>query len=382
MSHKTKKVILGLSGGVDSSVAASLLLKQGYDVEGLFMRNWDSATNNDFLGNPDWNNVVCPQEEDYMDAQRVADHLGIKLHRHDFVDEYWDNVFTYFIDEYKKGRTPNPDVLCNKYIKFETFKAVAKDLGGDYFAYGHYARSRVNEQGEVQLLRGLDNNKDQTYFLSQLNQEQLSNTLFPVGELTKPEVRNIALEENLPTAKKKDSTGICFIGERNFKEFLKNYIFTKPGPIVADDGNIIGQHDGLMYYTIGQRKGLNIGGLKDYENKPWFVIGKDLEKNILRVGQGINHPDLFSDKALIEDVNWIPLNKFENTLECTAKFRYRQPDVSVKIRWSGDNELIVDMLEPVRAVTPGQAAVFYLGELCLGGGVINTAYYQGKKRNY
>lgn len=375
------KVIVGLSGGVDSSVAAYLLLKEGYDVEGLFMRNWDSATNNDYLGNPDWNNTVCPQEEDYMDALRVANHLGIKLHRHDFVDEYWDNVFTYFIDEYKKGRTPNPDVLCNKYIKFETFKSVAKDLGADFYAYGHYARSRVVD-GEVQLLRGVDNNKDQTYFLSQLNQEQLTNTLFPVGELVKPEVRRIAIDENLPTAKKKDSTGICFIGERNFKAFLQNYIFTKPGDILADDGTIIGKHDGLMYYTIGQRKGLNIGGLKDYENKPWFVIGKDLENNKLLVGQGINHPDLFSDEALIEDVNWIPKTKFVGELKCTAKFRYRQADVPVNIKWKANGDLVVDMLEPVRAVTPGQAAVFYLDDLCLGGGVIHTAYYQGVKRQY
>jgi tRNA-specific 2-thiouridylase len=378
---KKKKVIVGLSGGVDSSVAAYLLLKQGYEVEGLFMRNWDSAANNDILGNPDLNNAVCPQEEDFIDAQKVADHLGIKLHRHDFVDEYWDNVFTYFIEEYKKGRTPNPDILCNKYIKFASFKKVAVDLGADYFAYGHYARTRMNGL-EVELLRGVDNNKDQTYFLSQLNQEQLTNTLFPVGEIDKPEVRRIAMEMSIPTATKKDSTGVCFIGERNFKQFLMNYIYAKPGNIVADDGKVIGTHDGLMYYTIGQRRGLSLGGHKDYDNLPWFVIGKDLEKNILKVGQGINHPDLFSDEAIIEGINWIPKIKFTGEFKCTAKFRYRQKDTDVIIRWTEDGNLVCKMLEPVRAVTPGQAAVFYKDEVCLGGGIIDSAYFKNKKRKY
>lgn len=378
---KKKKVIVGLSGGVDSSVSAYLLLQQGYEVEGLFMRNWDSAMNNDILGNPDLYNDVCPQEEDYVDALAVAKKLGIKLHRHDFVQEYWDNVFTYFIDEYKKGRTPNPDILCNKYIKFATFKEVATKFGADYFAYGHYARTKV-VNGKTQLLRGIDNNKDQTYFLSQLTQEQLSNTLFPVGELEKPAVRRIAIEQEIPTAEKKDSTGICFIGERNFKEFLKNYIYTKPGPIKADDGNIIGTHDGLMYYTIGQRKGLGLGGMKEYENFPWFVIGKDLEQNILLVGQGRNHPILFSDEAIIEEVNWIPVERFQNAFDCTAKFRYRQKDVPVTIEWIDDKTILVTMKEPVRAVTPGQQAVFYNGEQCLGGGVIQAAYFNGEKRLY
>ena len=378
---KKKKVIVGLSGGVDSSVAAYLLIKQGYEVEGLFMRNWDSAANNDILGNPDLNKSVCHQEEDFIDAQKVADHLDIKLHRHDFVNEYWDNVFTYFIDEYKKGRTPNPDILCNKYIKFAAFRDVAIELGADYFAYGHYARTRINGS-EVELLRGVDSNKDQTYFLSQLNQEQLTNTLFPVGEIKKPEVRRIAVEMNIPTATKKDSTGVCFIGERNFKQFLMNYIYTKQGDIVADDGKVIGKHDGLMYYTIGQRRGLSLGGHKDYENLPWFVIGKDLDNNILKVGQGINHPDLFADEALIEDINWIPKNKFVGEFKCSAKFRYRQKDTEVIINWTEDGTIICHMLEPVRAVTPGQAAVFYKDEVCLGGGVINSAYFKGEKRKY
>lgn len=375
------KVIVGLSGGVDSSVAAYLLLQQGYEVEGLFMRNWDSAANNDILGNPDLENDICPQEEDYLDALSVAKHLGIKLHRHDFVDEYWDHVFTYFIDEYKKGRTPNPDILCNKYIKFASFREAAKALGADYFAYGHYARTKVVSD-EVMLLRGVDNNKDQSYFLSQLTQAQLDHTLFPVGELHKEEVRRIAQSEHLPTAKKKDSTGICFIGERNFKAFLKNYIYTKPGPIIADDGKIIGTHDGLMYYTIGQRRGLNLGGHKDYDNAPWFVIGKDLKNNALLVGQGLNHPTLFSDKAIIEDVNWIPKSKTLDAANYSAKFRYRQKDTSVSLRWLDETTLSVEMAKPVRAVTPGQQAVFYLDEQCLGGGVIREAYYHNQRRNY
>ncbi len=378
---KKKKVIVGLSGGVDSSVSAYLLLEQGYDVEGLFMRNWDSMTNNDILGNPDLNNDICPQEEDFNDALAVANHLGIKLHRHDFVDEYWDNVFTYFIEEYKKGRTPNPDILCNKYIKFDSFRKVAKGLGADYFAYGHYARTK-SVDGEIELLRGIDDNKDQTYFLSQLTQSQLRNTLFPIGELPKSKVREIALKYGVPTAKKKDSTGICFIGERNFKDFLKNYIYSKVGDIITDDGKVIGSHDGLMYYTIGQRKGLNIGGLKDYSNLPWFVIGKDLENNVIRVGQGIDHPDLFSDKTIIEDVNWIPLKKFSGTYECSAKFRYRQSDTLVTLKWLDDESIEVTMKSPVRAVTPGQSAVFYQGEVCLGGGIIKSTYYKEKLRNY
>ena len=376
-----KRVVVGLSGGVDSAVSAYLLKKQGYDVVGLFMRNWDSAANNDILGNPSLSDDICPQEQDYLDALKVAEHLGIELHRHDFIKEYWDYVFTYFIDEYKKNRTPNPDILCNKYVKFAGFQEVAKSLGADYFAYGHYARVK-EENGEFFLLKGKDNNKDQSYFLSQLSQEQLSKSLFPVGELNKSEVRKIALEENLPTAKKKDSTGICFIGERDFKNFLKNYIFSKPGEIQTLNGEVIGHHDGLMYYTIGQRKGLNIGGDNRFKNAPWFVIGKDLERNVLLAGQGLNNPYLFANRVIVEDINWISPKRFTGEIECKAKFRYRQEDNTVLIKWLDDNLIEVICNKPIRAMTPGQACVFYDGEVCLGGGTIKEVYQNQKRMNY
>ena len=376
-----KRVVVGLSGGVDSAVSAYLLKKQGYDVVGLFMRNWDSAANNDILGNPSLSDDICPQEQDYLDALKVAEHLGIELHRHDFIKEYWDYVFTYFIDEYKKNRTPNPDILCNKYVKFAGFQEVAKSLGADYFAYGHYARVK-EENGEFFLLKGKDNNKDQSYFLSQLSQEQLSKSLFPVGELNKSEVRKIALEENLPTAKKKDSTGICFIGERDFKNFLKNYIFSKPGEIQTLNGEVIGHHDGLMYYTIGQRKGLNIGGDNRFKNAPWFVIGKDLEQNVLLAGQGLNNPYLFANRVIVEDINWISPKRFTGEIECKAKFRYRQEDNTVLIKWLDDNLIEVICNKPIRAMTPGQACVFYDGEVCLGGGTIKEVYQNQKRMNY
>lgn len=368
-----KRVVVGLSGGVDSAVSAYLLKEQGYEVIGLFMRNWDSAMNNDILGNPNDPNDVCPQEQDFMDAKRVAKHLGIELYRHDFVKEYWDYVFSYFIDEYKKNRTPNPDILCNKYVKFAGFQEVASNLGADYFAYGHYAR-RLTVNGEHFLLRGLDNNKDQSYFLSQLSQEQLSKSLFPVGEITKEEVRRIAREQNIPTFDKKDSTGICFIGERDFKAFLKNYIFTKPGNIETVDGVVIGRHEGLMYHTIGQRKGLEIGGLKAYPNAPWFVVGKDIARNVLVAGQGKHHPLLYANRVIVEDVHWISNHKFEGLYECQAKFRYRQKDSTVLIKWLNERDVEVVSNHPIKAVTPGQAAVFYKDEVCLGGGVIKASY--------
>lgn len=334
------KVIVGLSGGVDSSVAALLLIEQGYEVEALFMRNWDSAMNQDLLGNPDYNNEICPQEEDYQDALEVANKLHIKLHRHDFIKEYWDDVFTYFLEEYRRGRTPNPDILCNKYIKFKAFLNVAISLGADYIAMGHYARV-IHDGNQTKLLRGLDSNKDQTYFLCQLTQEQLSKTLFPIGEMQKKEVRRVAENAGLITAKKKDSTGICFIGERHFSQFLSNYLPSKSGKISTLDGDIIGEHEGLMYYTIGQRKGLRIGGSKIYGQEPWFVVGKDLEKNILYVGQGIDHPNLYSDSCLVEDVNWISNEHFIGKRNLTAKFRYRQMDVPVEIEFLNSSTISV-----------------------------------------
>jgi len=376
-----KKVVVGLSGGVDSAVSAWLLKEAGYEVIGLFMRNWDSAINNDILGNPSLDQEICPQERDYLDAKEVADRLGIELYRHDFVKEYWDYVFEYFLEEHRKNRTPNPDILCNKYVKFAGFQTVAKELGADYFAYGHYAR-RIEKAGEQYLLRGIDDNKDQSYFLCQLNQEQLKYSLFPVGELTKPEVRELAIKHNIPTADKKDSTGICFIGERDFKNFLKNYIFAQVGDIKTLNGEIIGRHDGLMYYTIGQRKGLNIGGDSRFENAPWFVIGKDISTNTLIAGQGFHHPQLYANRVIVEDVNWISPTKFSDVLECSAKFRYRQKDNAVLIKWLDEKTLEVITNKPVRAITPGQAAVFYDHEICLGGGVIKAAYQNTNKLPY
>jgi tRNA-specific 2-thiouridylase len=364
-----KKVVVGMSGGVDSSVAAYLLIKQGYEVIGLFMRNWDSMVNNDILGNPTLNDV-CTQEQDYNDAKDVCDKLNIPLHRVDFVKEYWDYVFTYFLDELKKGRTPNPDVMCNKYIKFDYFIKEAKKLGADYIATGHYARVI-----DGYLYRGLDENKDQTYFLSQLSKEQLSNVLFPVGELNKSEVRDIATKLNLKTAKKKDSTGICFIGERNFREFLKNYLPNTPGDIVdIDTKKIIGKHIGLMYYTIGQRRGLDIGGSTD----KIYVVGKDLDKNILYVAYGEDNEYLYSDEAIIEDMNWIHDKKIT---ECTAKFRYRQKDNKVTIEYLDNNQILV-RYDCIKAVTPGQVCVLYDNEECLGGGIIKEVRKNNKKLWY
>lgn len=356
------KVVIGMSGGVDSSVAAILLKKQGYDVIGLFMRNWDSTINNDYLGNPNTNNNICPQEEDYNDALKVCQKIGIPLERIDFVKEYWDYVFTYFLDELKKGRTPNPDVMCNKYIKFDMFEKKAWELGADYIATGHYARMI-----DGKLYRGVDGNKDQSYFLSQVSKKQLEKVLFPVGDMEKPEVRKIAQEYDLITANKKDSTGICFIGERNFKYFLENYLPNNPGDIVdIDTKKVLGKHIGLMYYTIGQRRGLNIGGTKER----LFVVEKDLTKNILYVSEGDENKYLISYACLIKSVNLLD----ELPSKCTAKFRYRQGDNDVLPVILKDGSILVKYPEGVKAVTPGQACVFYDGEECLGGGIIEKVY--------
>ena len=364
------KVVIGMSGGVDSSVAAYLLKKEGHEVIGLFMRNWDATINNDIMGNPTLNNNICPQEQDYNDAKDVCDKLGIPLYRVDFVKEYWDYVFTYFLDELKKGRTPNPDIMCNKYIKFDLFIKEAKRLGCDVIATGHYAR----KDGKY-LLRGIDSNKDQTYFLSQLNEKQLENVLFPVGDLNKEEVRKIANEIGLSTASKKDSTGICFIGERNFKEFLKNYMPNIKGDIIdIDTKEKVGEHIGLMYYTIGQRRGLDVGGTLD----KLFVVGKDLNKNILYVALGEDNEYLYSDSCIVEDVNF---NCELRPKECTAKFRYRQKDNDVKIEYLENGELLV-RYNNVKSVTPGQACVFYVGDKCIGGGIIKEVRKNDKKLWY
>jgi len=374
--NKNQKVIVGMSGGVDSSVAAYLLKEQGYEVEGVFMRNWDSAANSDLLGNPTIHDEICPQEVDYRDANTVAEQIGIKLHRVDFVQEYWDRVFMYFLAEYNAGRTPNPDIMCNKEVKFKAFLDYALDLGCDYIAMGHYAR--VKHGNVVKMLRGIDPNKDQTYFLSQLTQGQLSKTLFPVGELTKSEVRAIAEKMQLATAKKKDSTGVCFIGERNFTQFLQNYLPAQNGKMMTLNGEVVGEHIGLMYYTIGQRKGLGIGG----KGEAWFVIGKNLAENVLYVGQGFEHDYIYADEVEVADVNWIGEKDLSKPYRCTAKFRYRQPDIKVEIQWLDEKNLKVKTSKPVRAMTPGQAAVFYSGEVCLGGGKIISAYKDGVKRMY
>lgn len=365
-----KKVVVGMSGGVDSSVSAILLQKQGYEVIGLFMRNWDSLADGELDG-PTTSTGQCPQEADYDDAKAVCDKLGIPLYRKDFVKEYWDYVFTYFLDELKNGRTPNPDIMCNKYIKFDMFAKEARKLGADYIATGHYARMNNGH-----LLRGIDSNKDQTYFLSQVSKEQLENVLFPVGDMEKKDVRKIAEEYDLITAKKKDSTGICFIGERNFKNFLKNYLPNQPGDVINIDTNeVIGKHIGLMNYTIGQRKGLNIGGTKD----KMFVVGKDLEKNVLYICLGEDNDYLISTSCLVDNINYLGDEKLENV---TAKFRYRQEDIPVHLEWLENGEILVRYDQGVKSVTPGQACVFYNKEECLGGGIIKEVRKNDKKLWY
>lgn len=372
------KVIVGLSGGVDSAASVIRLKEEGYNVEAIYMRNWDSALNNDLLGNPTVMDEVCPQEKDYQDAVKVASKLGITLHRVDFIQEYWDSVFEYFLSEYRKNRTPNPDILCNKEIKFKAFLKKAFELGADYIAMGHYARVIHDEKNNKHyLLRGIDANKDQTYFLSQLSSAQLAKALFPVGDMLKPEVRALAQKYGLEVATKKDSTGVCFIGERNFKEFLMNYIPANPGDIIDTKGNIVGHHDGVMYYTIGQRHGLGIGGPGD----AWFVCGKDAKTNHLIVGQGQETELLYANRVLVRNINIIN-ERFENGTVMSAKFRYRQNDVKVKVNWIDDDTLEVLTFEPTKAITPGQACVFYDNEYCLGGGTIDEVYMNDVKRNY
>lgn len=366
------RVVVGMSGGVDSSVTAHLLKEQGYDVVGIFMKNWDDT---DEFG-------VCTATEDYNDVALVANQIGIPYYSVNFEKQYWDKVFTYFLEEYKKGRTPNPDVMCNKEIKFKAFLDYATDLGADYVATGHYARVERDENGVTHMLRGVDNNKDQTYFLNQLSQDQLSRVMFPLGGMEKSEVRRIAEEAGLATAKKKDSTGVCFIGERDFKKFLMEYLPAQPGNMVTVDGEIKGQHDGLMYYTIGQRQGLGIGG-GGKTNDPWFVIGKDLKSNTLYVGQGYHHEWLYATHLDASDIRFTLNDETPSTFKCTAKFRYRQADTSVTVHMNEDGtSATVEFDEPVRAITPGQAVVFYNGDECLGGGTIDKAYSDVKELHY
>ncbi len=355
---KDTRVVVGMSGGVDSSVAALLLKEQGYDVIGIFMKNWDEA---DEFG-------YCTAAEDYEDVRRVCEQIGIPYYTVNFEKEYWDSVFAYFLDEYKKGRTPNPDIICNKEIKFKAFLEHALTLGADYLATGHYAGIDFDGD-EYRLLRGADLNKDQTYFLCRLSQYQLSKSMFPIGHLLKNEVRGIAKDNSLVTADKKDSTGICFIGERNFKKFLSNYLPAQPCKMMTPEGEVKGKHEGLMYYTLGQRKGLGIGGAGTGE--PWFVAGKDLEKNILYVVQGENHPNLYSHGLVAVDLHWISKKSKPLIFECTAKFRYRQKDQGVTVYIEENDTCTVKFNNLQKAITPGQSVVFYDGEVCLGGATID-----------
>jgi len=365
--NKDTRVVVGMSGGVDSSVAALLLKQQGYDVVGIFMKNWDDT---DEFG-------VCTATEDYEDVIRVCNQIDIPYYAVNFEKEYWDKVYTYFLNEYKAGRTPNPDVMCNKEIKFKAFLNHALSLGADYVATGHYARV-VYDQGRYRMFRGVDQNKDQTYFLNQLTEDVLAKVMFPLGELEKTEVRDIAKEYQLATATKKDSTGICFIGERNFKEFLNEYLPAQPGDMRTMTNELKGTHDGLMFYTIGQRHGLGIGGA----GEPWFVVGKNVTDNILYVEQGFNNEYLYSDALIATDVNWINSDIVSDHFTCTAKFRYRQKDSPVNVEIIDDKRVHVRFNNLERAITPGQAVVFYDGVVCLGGGIIDTILKDNQSLDY
>ena len=355
------RIVVGISGGVDSSVAAYLLKEQGHDVIGLFMVNWEEKDGS------------CTAEEDYEDVKRVCNKIGIPYFSVNYSKEYYDRVFEYFLDEYKKGRTPNPDVLCNREVKFGPFLEQAKKLGADKIATGHYAK-KLEKDGLYYLAKAHDLNKDQSYFLNQLSQEQLGSVLFPLEDIDKTKVREIAHKLGLSNADKKDSTGICFIGERNFKNFLKEYLPAKPGKILDLEGKEVGRHDGLMYYTLGQRRGLNIGGLKGGNGERWFVIKKDLGNNVLYVSQGEDDL-LYSDYLFASAFNWIPKVPSEKEFDCFAKFRYRQPDQKVKVKVLDDKNIRVDFEESQRAITPGQFVVLYDKEgICLGGGIIDSSF--------
>lgn len=357
-----KNIIVGLSGGVDSSVTALELLKEGHRVSGLFMKNWEE----------DDNTGQCTVLADLADARQICETLGIDLKTVNFAAEYWDEVFETFLCEYRAGRTPNPDILCNKHIKFKAFLDYAQDLGADYIATGHYARCDEKE-GRFRLLKGLDQSKDQTYFLYALGQPQLSRTLFPIGHLEKSEVRKIAETAGFANHRKKDSTGICFIGERKFRAFLKRFLPTRPGEIQTPEGRAVGRHEGLMYYTLGQRQGLCIGGVSGASEDPWYVLAKDLDRNVLIVGQGHDHPLLFHSGLEAGQLDWTCGEPLKEPLRCTAKTRYRQPDQSCEVIPLPGDRCRVIFDRPQRAITPGQSVVFYDGEECLGGGIIESA---------
>lgn len=362
-----KHIIVGMSGGVDSSVTALALLGKGYSVTGLFMKNWEEDDGTEF----------CTAMQDLADAQQVCDTLGIELKTVNFAAEYWDEVFEVFLSEFKAGRTPNPDILCNKHVKFRAFLNYAiDDLGAEFIATGHYARVG-EENGAFQLLKGLDPDKEQSYFLYAMGQKALSRTLFPIGHLHKPQIRAMAEKAGFANSRKKDSTGICFIGERKFKEFLQRYLPSQPGEMRTPEGQYIGKHHGLMYYTLGQRQGLGIGGVKNAPDEPWFVLEKDLDNNVLIVGQGHDHPLMLHNTLEAGQLDWCGSQSLTATLRCTAKTRYRQPDQACVVEpLAGGLRIKVSFDKPQRAITPGQSVVLYAGEVCLGGGIIESKYNQ------
>lgn len=356
------RVVVGMSGGVDSSVAALLLLQQGYQVEGLFMKNWDEDDGTEY----------CTARRDLADAEKVCQTLGINLHTANFAAEYWDNVFEYFLSEYSAGRTPNPDILCNREIKFKVFLEYAQTLGADFIATGHYARTHTAE-GRTYLQKGLDPNKDQSYFLHAVGETEFAQTLFPIGSIEKPHVRELAQHHGLITHNKKDSTGICFIGERRFKDFLEQYLPAQPGEIRTPEDKVLGRHQGLMYHTIGQRQGLGIGGVAGQREEPWYVVEKDLTRNVLVVVQGSNHPLLFKQNLRASQMHWINGAAPAATIQCQAKTRYRQPDQTCHVEVE-EGHISVAFENAQRAVTPGQSVVLYQGDICLGGAVIESAF--------
>jgi tRNA-specific 2-thiouridylase len=363
------KIIVGLSGGVDSAVAALLLKQQGHDVAAVFMKNWDEDDEKDY----------CPAEQDLADARAIAGQLDIELHTVSFSSQYWNRVFTHFLAEYEAGRTPSPDIICNREIKFRAFLDYATELGADLIATGHYAR--IEKSPRVRLLKAVDADKDQTYFLHTLDQAQLDRSLFPLGGLNKSAVRALAKQAGFSVHGKKDSTGICFIGERRFGAFLARYVKKNPGEIRNLEDEVVGQHEGLMFYTIGQRQGLGIGGRRNTSGEPWYVTGKDMDRNILRVAQGVNHPALFSQRLQASELHWIAAEAPAPSFECNARIRHQQPLQDCTVTVLGKQECGVRFRQPQRAITPGQSVVFYTGDECLGGAVIDTVIPDRKQTN-